>query len=309
MQQYLSNLTTGIKTRANATQTELEEQARIIEEEYALIKAAYDRGESGITRDMVDAAKVRMENARTEAGSVGASATREKNAVVTNAQTANRSATSNSAQAKNNVTSNYSQAATNVASSSATAKSNVTSNYSGAAANASSSSASVKSTVTSNYSGAASGAATGAAGVASATSTYMGQAYSTASTNANNIRRLFPINLGQLFTGTLTTIAARIKDAAGEKSVSYTTGVQRFAKAYENPYIFTAPTILTGDRGAYKGGEMMYGKDNLMRDIQEAANPITPAELYEIILAAVDKADLRVQISGREFGRIVRGVS
>lgn len=243
MDQYMANLTTGIKTRADATQQELEEQARIITEEYELIKAAYDAGQSGITKDMVEAAKARMDAANTEAGSVGKSAASENKAITTNLSSANSSANK-------------------------------------------------------SFKGIQQGA-----------SQYMSGASKAVSDSTKAIKKNFPISLGKLFTGTLTTITAKIKDAAGEKSVRYTTGVQEFAKAYENPYIFTTPTILTGDRGAYKGGEMMYSKDNLMRDIREAANPIKPAELYEIILAAVDKADLRVEISGREFGRIVRGVT
>lgn len=108
-----------------------------------------------------------------------------------------------------------------------------------------------------------------------AASTSMSNASRTVSTNASAIKRQFPINLGKLFTGTLTTIAAKIKDAAGEKSVRYTTGVQRFAKAYKNPYIFTSPALLAGnrlvgDRGGAYGGEMVYGRNNLMNDIREA---------------------------------------
>ena len=111
----------------------------------------------------------------------------------------------------------------------------------------------------------------------------------------------------------MTTIAAKIKDAAGEKSVSYTTGVQYFAKAYTNPYIFTTPSLLNGgrivgDRGNQAGGELVYGRDNLMNDIREAASPITPEQLYNIIVASLDHADMRVNISGREFARIVREV-
>lgn len=45
-----------------------------------------------------------------------------------------------------------------------------------------------------------------------------------------------------------------------------------FAKAYDNPYMFTKPTIMGpygfGDR---PGGEIVYGHENLMRDIREAA--------------------------------------
>lgn len=149
--------------------------------------------------------------------------------------------------------------------------------------------------------------------ISSGASTYMSEAGTAVTTGASNIKKNFPISLGQLFTGTLTTIAAKIKDAAGEKSVSYTTGVQKFAKAYTNPYIFTTPALLNGgrlvgDRGNQSGGELVYGRDNLMNDIREAANPITPEQLYNIIVASLDHADMRVNISGREFARIVREV-
>lgn len=149
--------------------------------------------------------------------------------------------------------------------------------------------------------------------ISSGAQTYMSQAGKSVTDGASAIKKNFPISLGQLFTGTLTTIAAKIKDAAGEKSVSYTTGVQRFAKAYTNPYIFTTPALLNGgrlvgDRGNQSGGELVYGRDNLMNDIREAANPITPEQLYNIIVASLDHADMRVNISGREFARIVREV-
>ena len=247
MSQYASALTEGIKTRANATQTELQEQARIITDQYELIKAAYEAGQAGVTQEMVDAAKARMDAANTEAGSVSQSATKEKDAIVTNTDRAQRDANSSFQK------------------------------------------------------------------ISSGAQTYMSQAGKSVTDGASAIKKNFPISLGQLFTGTLTTIAAKIKDAAGEKSVSYTTGVQRFAKAYTNPYIFTTPALLNGgrlvgDRGNQSGGELVYGRDNLMNDIREAANPITPEQLYNIIVASLDHADMRVNISGREFARIVREV-
>lgn len=247
MAQYASALTEGIKTRANATQTELQEQARIISDQYELIKAAYEAGQAGVTQEMVDAAKARMDAANTEAGSVSQSATKEKDAIVTNTDRAQRDANSSFQK------------------------------------------------------------------ISSGAQTYMSQAGKSVTDGASAIKKNFPISLGQLFTGTLTTIAAKIKDAAGEKSVSYTTGVQRFAKAYTNPYIFTTPALLNGgrlvgDRGNQSGGELVYGRDNLMNDIREAANPITPEQLYNIIVASLDHADMRVNISGREFARIVREV-
>lgn len=247
IQQWAASLSEGIKTRNTATQTELQEQARTITEQYELIKAAYESGQSGITADMVEQAKARMDMANTEAGNVSSSTSRENQDIQKNLSAAQRSATE---QMK---------------------------------------------------------------GIASSTSTYMSEASRTVSTQADSIKRKFPINLGQLFTGTLTTIAAKIKEAAGEKSVSYTTGVQRFAKAYQNPYIFTTPTLLNGgrmvgDRGSYNGGEVVYGRDNLLNDIREAASPISAEQLYDVISAAIDHADMSVYISGREFARLVREV-
>ena len=247
MTQYASALTEGIKTRANATQQELQEQARIITDQYELIKAAYEAGQAGVTQEMVDAAKARMDAANTEAGSVANSARAEKDAIVTNTDKAQRDANSSFKK------------------------------------------------------------------ISSGAGTYMSEAGTKVTDGASAIKSNFPINLGKLFTGTLTTIAAKIKDAAGEKSVSYTTGVQYFAKAYTNPYIFTTPSLLNGgrivgDRGNQAGGELVYGRDNLMNDIREAASPITPEQLYNIIVASLDHADMRVNISGREFARIVREV-
>ncbi len=55
--------------------------------------------------------------------------------------------------------------------------------------------------------------------------------------------------------------------------------VSWYKKAYDNPYLFTKPTLAGFGDGV--GGEMVYGKDSLMRDIREAvrseqgAQPIT----------------------------------
>ena len=55
--------------------------------------------------------------------------------------------------------------------------------------------------------------------------------------------------------------------------------VSWYKKAYDNPYLFTKPTLAGFGDGI--GGEMVYGKESLMRDIREAvrseqgAQPIT----------------------------------
>ena len=106
---------------------------------------------------------------------------------------------------------------------------------------------------------------------------------STANTNvtsyyrnmSNSVAGMFPRNLGQLFKGTLVKITTTIKEKAhGTADISQ--GIQRtqFARGYTNPLLFTSPTFLGnglfGDRGNAYGGELIYGRQSLMRDIREA---------------------------------------
>lgn len=73
-----------------------------------------------------------------------------------------------------------------------------------------------------------------------------------------------------------------------------------------NPYLFTQPTIVgAGEAGA----EVMYGRDNLMRDIAVATSANNDSLIEGMYLAmsqALRQADLTVEINEREFGRIVR---
>ena len=82
--------------------------------------------------------------------------------------------------------------------------------------------------------------------------------------------------------------------------------VDWYAKAMNNPYLFTQPTIVgAGEAGA----EVMYGRDSLMRDIAQAtaANNDSLIEgMYLAMSQALRQADLTVEINEREFGRIVR---
>ena len=89
--------------------------------------------------------------------------------------------------------------------------------------------------------------------------------------------------------------------------------VDWYAKAMNQPYFFPTPTVMQtpyGTLGAGEaGGEFMYGKNALMNDIQTAmsANNDSMIEgMYAAFSAALQQADIRVEINEREFGRIVR---
>ena len=82
-----------------------------------------------------------------------------------------------------------------------------------------------------------------------------------------------------------------------------------YRKAYENPYLFTTPTIVSG-RGFGDGGgsgEIVYGRDQLLSDIAIASGRDQLAgDIYKAMTAALDNMDTTIVISGREFGRILR---
>lgn len=85
------------------------------------------------------------------------------------------------------------------------------------------------------------------------------------------------------------------------------------AIAMNTPKMFTSPTIMQtpyGMLGAGEAGhEIMYGHANLMNDISNAAaanNDALIDGIYAAFTAALQQADLTVEINEREFGRILR---
>lgn len=67
----------------------------------------------------------------------------------------------------------------------------------------------------------------------------------------------------------------------------------------ENPWLFTAPTVAMGFGEA--GDEMVYGRDNLMRDIREAtgSNNDEMVSLLRDILARLNELDPVITLDGR----------
>ena len=86
----------------------------------------------------------------------------------------------------------------------------------------------------------------------------------------NAIRGLFPLNLGHIINFQIPTISLRTATASVlGKSITYPTGfdVGWHAKAMDNPYLFNRATLFGAGEA---GDEMLYGRQNLMRDIREA---------------------------------------
>lgn len=87
----------------------------------------------------------------------------------------------------------------------------------------------------------------------------------------DKIKGFFPVSVGKIFSGWIPKIklfASKKSDDSAEtsSSVSHT----RFAKAMNQPYMFTKPTIFNQDIAGEAGDEMLYGKKSLMGDITEA---------------------------------------
>ena len=100
---------------------------------------------------------------------------------------------------------------------------------------------------------------------------------------AKKIKSIFPVKAGKMLSGTvnLPVISAsfveKVKGAAKAlfPKLSSTISKISFAKAYDNPKLFTNPSVyggaVFGDRGTSRGGELVYGRENLMKDIAAAA--------------------------------------
>lgn len=56
--------------------------------------------------------------------------------------------------------------------------------------------------------------------------------------------------------------------------------VEWYQKAYENPYLFTDPTVVRGFGDGGGSGEIVYGRDQLMRDIAEASQGNITVNVY-----------------------------
>ena len=99
------------------------------------------------------------------------------------------------------------------------------------------------------------------------------------------------------------------------KDITYPTGfdIDWNAIAMNTPRLFTTPTVMQTPYGLLGAGEagheIMYGYNNLMRDIQNATaanNDSLLDGMYSAFVAALQQADLTIELNGRELGRAMR---
>ena len=93
------------------------------------------------------------------------------------------------------------------------------------------------------------------------------------------VKKILPMALGNLFKFKLPTFEFETKTLSlANLSITYPSGVKAswHKKAYQNPMMFTQPTLMPSMNGLKgfgdgNGGEIVYGHKNLMNDIREAS--------------------------------------
>ena len=88
----------------------------------------------------------------------------------------------------------------------------------------------------------------------------------------DKIKGFFPINVGKIFSGWIPKISLKANKKGDSASTSSSVSHTRFAKAANQPYLFTRPTVFNQDIAGETTDEMLYGKSALMQDIKTAVS-------------------------------------
>ena len=88
----------------------------------------------------------------------------------------------------------------------------------------------------------------------------------------NKIKGFFPISVGKIFSGWIPKISLKANKKGDSASTTSSVSHTRFAKAANQPYLFTRPTVFNQDIAGETTDEMLYGKSALMQDIKTAVS-------------------------------------
>ena len=89
----------------------------------------------------------------------------------------------------------------------------------------------------------------------------------------NTIKGLFPISLGKIFSGVqlphFNISGGQVPWGIGGQGTPPSVGISWYKKAMNSPYVFSQPTLFGAGE---TGDEVLYGRQALMRDINEAVS-------------------------------------
>lgn len=90
----------------------------------------------------------------------------------------------------------------------------------------------------------------------------------------DKIKGFFPLSVGKIFSGIKLphfSVSGKAPFGLGGKGEKPSISVSWYKKAYDVPYLFDRPTVVSGmGFGDGVGDEMVYGKNSLMNDITQA---------------------------------------
>lgn len=119
------------------------------------------------------------------------------------------------------------------------------------------------------------------------------------------IKGMFPFNIGKLFSGSVSLPSIKVNKNGNKASTSMATRQENFAKAMNQPYMFTRPTIFDQKVAGEAGDEILYGRNALMNDIEEATSKSRGGVINNFYINNyVDGAESPEQYADRFLGAI-----
>lgn len=88
----------------------------------------------------------------------------------------------------------------------------------------------------------------------------------------DKIKHFFPVSVGKIFSGWIPKISLKANKKGDSANTTSSVSHTRFAKAANQPYLFTRPTVFNQDIAGETTDEMLYGKSALMQDIKTAVS-------------------------------------